>query len=133
MRPAIVKKFMLTALGALSAALCAADMPRATPESQGVSSKAILEWIDACDAQMKYIHGFVLVRHGRVIAEGSWAPFDTLNEPHMLYSHSKSFTSAAIGFLISPEEEAKLHGIGMAKDDEEFDAAMRELEEGGHA
>ena len=41
--------------------------------------------------------------------------------------------SAAIGFLISPEEEAKLHGIGMAKDDEEFDAAMRELEEGGHA
>jgi hypothetical protein len=41
--------------------------------------------------------------------------------------------SAAVGFLISPEEEAKLHGIGMAKDDEEFDAAMRELEEGGHA
>ena len=41
--------------------------------------------------------------------------------------------SAAIGFLISPEEEAKLHGIGMAKDDEEFNAAMLELEEGGHA
>lgn len=41
--------------------------------------------------------------------------------------------SAAVGFLISPEEEAKLHDIGMAKDDEEFDAAMRELEEGGHA
>ncbi|MBQ4124630.1 MAG: hypothetical protein II595_01590 [Desulfovibrio sp.] len=41
--------------------------------------------------------------------------------------------SAALGYLVSPEEEAKLHGIGMAKDDEEFDAAMRELEEGGHA
>lgn len=41
--------------------------------------------------------------------------------------------SAALGFLISPEEEAKFHGIGMAKDDEEFDAAMRGLEEGGHA
>lgn len=41
--------------------------------------------------------------------------------------------SAALGYLIPPEEEAKLHGIGMAKDDEEFDAAMRELEEGGHA
>ena len=105
MRPTIMGKFMLTALGALSAALCAADMPRATPESQGVSSKAILEWIDACDAQMKYIHGFVLVRHGRVIAEGTWAPFDTLNEPHMLYSHSKSFTSTAIGFLA---DEGKL-------------------------
>ena len=41
--------------------------------------------------------------------------------------------SAALGYLVSPEEEAKLHGIGMEKDDEEFDAAMRELEEGGHA
>ena len=46
MRPAIVKKFMLTALGALSAALCAADMPRATPESQGVSSQAIIDWLE---------------------------------------------------------------------------------------
>ena len=41
--------------------------------------------------------------------------------------------SAALGYLVTPEDEAKLHGIGMAKDDEEFDAAMRELEEGGHA
>ena len=41
--------------------------------------------------------------------------------------------SAAIGYLITPEDEAKLHVIGMDKDDEEFDAAMRELEEGGHA
>ena len=48
---------------------------------------------------------FVLVRHGKVIAEGTWAPFDTLNEPHMLYSHSKSFTSTAIGFLA---DEGKL-------------------------
>ena len=90
---------MLTALGALSAALCAADMPRATPESQGVSSQAIIDWLDACNAEMKYMHGFVVVRHGKVIAEGAWAPFDPLTRPHMLYSHSKSFTSTAIGFL----------------------------------
>lgn len=41
--------------------------------------------------------------------------------------------SAALGYLVSPEDEAKLHDIGMERDDEEFDAAMRELEEGGHA
>ena len=87
------------ALGALPAALCAADMPRATPESQGVSSQAIIDWLDACNAEMKYMHGFVIVRHGKVIAEGAWAPFDPLTRPHMLYSHSKSFTSTAIGFL----------------------------------
>ena len=99
MRIAHVKKFVFTALGALSAALCAADMPRATPESQGVSSQAIIDWLDACNAEMKYMHGFVIVRHGKVIAEGAWAPFDPLTRPHMLYSHSKSFTSTAIGFL----------------------------------
>ena len=41
--------------------------------------------------------------------------------------------SAALGFLVSPEEEAKLHDIGMAKDDEEFEKMVSELEEGGHA
>lgn len=41
--------------------------------------------------------------------------------------------SGAIGYLVSPEDEAKLCDIGMEKDAEEFDAAMRELEEGGHA
>jgi len=41
--------------------------------------------------------------------------------------------SGALGYLVSPEDEAKLHDIGMKKDDEEFDAMMFELEEGGHA
>ena len=85
-------------------------MEPATPESQGVSSAAILKWIDACEqtfdaGRMGALHGFVIVRHGKVIAEGSWKPFDTLNETHMLYSHSKSFTSSAIGFLV---DEGKL-------------------------
>ena len=98
-------------LAAAAAALAVkGEMERATPESQGVSSKAISAWIDACERTFDggptgRIHGFVIVRHGKVIAEGSWRPFDTLNETHMLYSHSKSFTSAAIGFLV---DDAKL-------------------------
>ena len=44
------------------------------------------------------------------------------------------FVSGALGYLIPPEDEAKLRTAGMMdKDDEEFDAAMRGLEEGGHA
>ena len=89
-------------------ALCAASafalMEPATPESQGVPSEAILKFIDGCEktfdaGDLGAMHGFVIVRHGKVIAEGSWKPFDTLNETHMLYSHSKSFTSSAIGLL----------------------------------
>ena len=42
--------------------------------------------------------------------------------------------SGALGYLVPPEDEEKLRIVGMMeKDDEEFDAAMRELEEGGHA
>ena len=68
-------------------------------ENRDVAPRAIAEWIDACEREMDIIHGFVLMRHGRIVAEGSWRPFDTLNEPHMLFSHSKSFTSTAIGML----------------------------------
>jgi len=66
----------------------------------GAAQASVESWIDACERELDAVHGFVLRQHGQVIAEGSWKPFDTLNEPHMLYSHSKSFTSTAIGFLV---------------------------------
>ena len=97
---------ILTVVGfALASAACFAEMEPASPESQGMDSQAILNWIDACEqtfdgAKEGRLHGFVIVRHGKTISEGTWKPFDTLNEPHMLYSHSKSFTSSAIGFLV---------------------------------
>ena len=88
----------------------ARPLPAATPESQGVSSEAILGFVDACEKTFDggangALHGFVILRHGKVIAEGSWKPFDTLNVPHMLYSHSKSFTSTAVGLVV---EEGRL-------------------------
>ena len=94
---------VLAALTAVSAVR--GEMEYATPESQGVDSAGILRWLDDCERTFDGVkegrlHGFVIVRHGKVIAEGSWKPFDTLNEPHMLYSHSKSFTSSAVGFLV---------------------------------
>lgn len=77
----------------------------ATPESQGVSSEAILSWIEACEKKLDCVHGFVIRRNGKIIAEGCWKPFNTLTDTHILYSHSKSFTSTAIGFLA---DEGKL-------------------------
>jgi len=76
------------------------DAFRPSPESLGVSSKGVLDWIDACERELDALHGFVFLRHGKLVAEGSWGPYDTLNEPHMLFSHSKSFTSTAVGFLV---------------------------------
>jgi len=98
-----MKTLLSLALALAAAGASATLMDKATPESQGVPSAAIVRWIDACEREIgpeHSLHGFVVVRHGKVIAEGTWAPYDTLNRPHMLYSHSKSFTSTAIGFLV---------------------------------
>lgn len=103
-------KLLLAAALALAGVAARAEMEKATPESQGVESQAILNWIDACEKMFDgekegRVHGFVIVRHGKMIAEGSWKPFDTLKKPHQLWSHSKSFTSSAVGFLV---DEGKL-------------------------
>ena len=72
----------------------------ASPEAEGVSSRKLLDWIDACERKVDCVHGFVLLRHGKLVAEGTWGPFDTLNRPHRLSSHSKCFVSTAAGMLV---------------------------------
>ena len=46
------------------------------------------------------MNSFIFVRHGYVVAEGWWSPYDSTT-PHILYSLSKSFTSTAVGLAIS--------------------------------
>jgi CubicO group peptidase (beta-lactamase class C family) len=75
-------------------------LPRATPESQGVSSAAIQAFVQAADTSIDAMHSFMLVRHGRVVAEGWWGPYDAAT-PHVLYSLSKSFTSIAVGMAVA--------------------------------
>lgn len=76
------------------------DLPRATPESQGISSTAILGFVDAADRQLDSLHSLMIVRHGRVVAEGWWSPYNAASR-HELYSLSKSFTSTAVGLAIA--------------------------------
>lgn len=74
-------------------------LPRATPESKGVSSDALLGCIDALDARLRHVHSVMVVRRGHVIAEGWWAPYRA-DRHHALFSISKSVTSTAIGLLV---------------------------------
>lgn len=68
-----------------------------TPESQGISSQAILDFIEAAESQRKdELHSFILLRHGKVLAEAGWDPCHP-DTAHILFSLSKSFTSTAIG------------------------------------
>jgi hypothetical protein len=75
-------------------------LPMSTPEAQGVPSAAIVAFIDAAEARGLELHSLMLLRHGHVLAEGWWAPYRA-EEPHMLFSLSKSFTSTAIGLAIA--------------------------------
>jgi len=79
----------------------AADLPRSLPETQGVSSVDLLDFVEALDsagdaAVADGIHSVMVVRHGHVVAEGWWAPYKPALR-HQLYSLSKSFTSTAVG------------------------------------
>jgi hypothetical protein len=74
-------------------------LPRSTPEEQGLSSQKIMAFINALERRNFAMHSFMLVRHGCVIAEGWWAPYDA-GCRQAVYSLSKSFTSTAVGFAV---------------------------------
>ncbi len=76
------------------------NLPRSTPSEEGVSSQAILEFIDAVENSNHELHSLMILRHGKVVAEGWWAPY-AADLKHTMYSTSKSFTSTAIGFAVS--------------------------------
>ncbi|TBL76384.1 serine hydrolase domain-containing protein [Paenibacillus thalictri] len=73
------------------------SLARTSPEEQGVSSDAVLAFLQAAEREKLGLHGFMLLRHGAVIAEGWWEPYAS-HRPHMLFSLTKSFTSTAVGF-----------------------------------
>ena len=75
-------------------------LPRSTPERQGIPSSAILSFVQAADSSIDAMHSVMIVRHGKVVAEGWWAPNDA-RTPHVLYSLSKSFTSTAVGLAVA--------------------------------
>ena len=73
------------------------SLPHSTPEAEGVSAKAISVFLDSVNKSKHEFHSFMLLRHGKVIAEGWWNPYRK-DLKHSLYSLSKSFTATAVGF-----------------------------------
>lgn len=75
-------------------------LPRSTPEKEGVSSQAIINFLDSTVVGRNEFHSFMLLRHGKVIAEGWWNPYRA-DLKHTLYSCSKSFTATAVGLAVA--------------------------------
>lgn len=70
------------------------------PEALGVSSKGIAAYLDAVKKSGQEMHSLMLLRHGQVACSMAWSP-NTTELAHMLFSLSKSFTSAAAGFAVA--------------------------------
>jgi CubicO group peptidase (beta-lactamase class C family) len=83
-----------------------APLPRSTPEAEGISTQAIVEFVEAADKNVSTFDSFMILRHGKVIAEGWWKP-NSPDEPHIMNSISKSFNCTAIGLAIQ-EHKLKL-------------------------
>jgi CubicO group peptidase (beta-lactamase class C family) len=75
-------------------------LPRTSPEAVGIAPAAILAFVDAIEQRVDGLHSFMLLRHGKVAAEGWWSPYAP-QYPHMLFSLSKSFASTAVGLAVA--------------------------------
>jgi CubicO group peptidase (beta-lactamase class C family) len=82
------------------------QLPRSTPEQEGISSKGIIDFINAIDTGKTEIHSFMFIRHGKVVAEGWWNPYGP-DLKHIMYSASKTFTATGIGLAVA-ENRLKL-------------------------
>ena len=68
-----------------------------TPESVGIESKGILDFIHDVKKHGIEQHSLMVIRHGKCCAKGWWKPYGP-QYLHPVYSFSKSLTATAIGF-----------------------------------
>jgi CubicO group peptidase (beta-lactamase class C family) len=77
-----------------------ARLVRARPADVGIPAAAVNAVLDDLHDRRLEMHSLMILRHGRVAAEGWWAPYSP-DRVHLLYSLSKSFTSTAVGFAVA--------------------------------
>ena len=78
-------------------------LPHSTPEAEGVSSQQIINFLNAVANGDHEFHSIMMLRHGKVVAEGWWNPYRP-ELKHTLYSLSKSFTATAVGFAVAEQK-----------------------------
>jgi hypothetical protein len=76
------------------------DLQFVSPESQGIRSEDVLEFIRLLEYHKINIHSFLMARGGKIIAEGYVPPFDK-DFAHRIYSASKTYVAIAAGLLIT--------------------------------
>jgi CubicO group peptidase (beta-lactamase class C family) len=70
------------------------------PEEQGMDSSNLKDMMDYIEHNDINIHSVVIVRNGYIVHEEYPSPIYDENRTHLLYSVTKSFTSALIGIAL---------------------------------
>ena len=73
---------------------------KVTPESVGISSEAVLDFLSTLEDGRMHTHSIIMARGEKIFAESYFAPFreDFL---HRMYSVSKTFVAVAIGVAVT--------------------------------
>jgi CubicO group peptidase (beta-lactamase class C family) len=80
--------------------MSARPLPSSTPAAEGMDATGVHAFLDAVEAAPDIEpHSLMIMRHGRLVASGWWAPYAP-DRLHLLYSISKSFTATAAGFAL---------------------------------
>jgi CubicO group peptidase (beta-lactamase class C family) len=74
-------------------------LERAEPCEAGVNAAAVQAFLDDAAAAGLEIHGLMLHRAGRVVAEGWWWPYRA-DRPRIMHSATKSVMASAIGMAL---------------------------------
>ena len=85
---------------------------RSTPEAEGIPSATIARFFQALEDGGYEVHGLMILRHDKVVAEHWWRPYGPAYQ-HAMYSATKSFTGAAVGFAV---QEGRLKVSDKVKD-----------------
>ena len=84
----------------LSAAAQVGELPRSTPEDEGMSTMLLRSFCNELTALPNVdVHHLMVLRHGKVIGELHAAPYQA-TDVHTLYSASKTVTGLAVGLAV---------------------------------
>lgn len=72
------------------------EFPRVAPEAVGIPSAAVERLLDKLESGFTEPHGLMIMRHGKVCAEGWWSPYAP-GLRHGLQSLTKTYAATAVG------------------------------------
>lgn len=96
----LISLALICATAVFSASAQTGELPRSTPEAEGIPSKAVFTLFDSLTSLPKTeIHSVMVLRHGKVIGEIYPSPIKA-EYMHTMYSASKTFVGVAVGLAI---------------------------------